>query len=90
MLVVHSPDANWLRGPHAKLARGLLAALGMHESDVRGEARPGAPAIAFGIDTPGALRLPALEALRDARAKRASWPALRALRRRLRDADTRG
>jgi hypothetical protein len=90
VLVVLSPDANWLRGPHAKLARGLLAALGVPESDVRGEPVPGAPMLAFGLDTPDALRAPPLQALRDARAKRALWPALRALRRRLRDADARG
>jgi hypothetical protein len=90
VLVVLSPDANWLRGPHAKLARSLLAALGVPESDVRGEPVPGAPMLTFGLDTPDALRAPPLQALRDARAKRALWPALRALRRRLRDADARG
>ena len=90
VLVVLSPDANWLRGPHARLARGVLAAVGIPESDVRGEPLPGAPALAFGIDAPDAVRAPTLEALRDARAKRALWPALRALRRRLRDADARG
>lgn len=85
MLVVLSPDANWLRGPNAKLARGVLAALGVKEADVRGEPHPGAPALCFGRETPGAVHAPALEALRDARAKRALWPALRALRRRLRE-----
>ena len=89
LLVVLAPDSNWLRGPHAKLARGVLAALGIDPSNVRGEPIPGAPALAFGIDAPDALRAPSLDALRDARAKRALWPALRGLRRRLRDADAR-
>lgn len=83
VLVVLSPEANWLRGPNAKLARGLLAALGVKEDEVRGEPHPGAPALCFGRETPGAVHAPALAMLRDARAKRALWPALRALRRQL-------
>ena len=87
-LVMLAPDAALLRGPQAGLARALLAALGVHEAEVRGEATPGVPSIVFGDaspDTGEALRAPALATLRDARAKRALWPALRALRRRLRD-----
>ena len=87
-LVMLAPDAALLRGPQAALARALLAALGIHEAEVRGEPTPGVPAIVFGdaiVDAGDALRAPALSALRDARAKRALWPALRVLRRRLRD-----
>ena len=87
-LVMLAPDAALLRGPQAGLARALLAALGVHEAEVRGEPTPGVPAIVFGdaiADAGDALRAPALSALRDARAKRALWPALRVLRRRLRD-----
>jgi hypothetical protein len=87
--VMLAPDAGVLRGPQAALARALLAALGVHEAEVRGEATPGLPAILFGdagIDSGDALRAPSLAALRDGRAKRALWPALRALRKRLRGA----
>jgi len=72
-----------LRGPHAALVRSLLRALRVQESDIRGEPHEGIPAIAFGHDAPGALRAPGLAELRTGRAKRALWPTLRALKKRL-------
>lgn len=86
VLVVLSPESNWLRGPYAKLARSLLAALGMKEDDIRGEPHAGMPTLCFGRETPGAIHAPALAALRNAQAKRALWPVLRALRKQLRTA----
>ena len=86
-LVMLAPDAALLRGPQAALARALLAALGVHEAEVRGEPTPGVPSIVFGALPDGAtdtLQAPALADLRAAGAKRALWPALRSLRRRLR------
>lgn len=45
------------------------------------------PVLAFGIGAPdGAVRLPALEKLRNPLEKRIAWPILRGLRRRLRRA----
>ena len=90
VLVMLSPEANLLRGPHAALVRALLKALGVNEDDVRGEPVPGAPTLAFGLAAAGATCAPALDALRSGAAKRALWPALRALRARLRAADARG
>lgn len=72
------------------LLRSLLAALGVDAAQV--SASPGFEGIvlAFGDPVAGAsLQAPALTQLADARAKRALWPQVRALRRRLQGDDGR-
>ncbi|MBB5208675.1 hypothetical protein [Chiayiivirga flava] len=69
-----------------RLLRQIVQALGVSVAEVRFEAEPGMPVIALGVaagDT--AIAMPSLQQLRTADAKRAAWPALRRLRRRLRD-----
>ncbi len=82
-LVLIASEPNALRGPRAALLRSVLAALGVRESEVRGEACDGVPTLAFGVDVDGAVRGPTLAELHGARAKRELWPALRRLRRQL-------
>lgn len=72
-------------GPHGRLLRAVVQALGVAAAEASFDARDGVPAIAFGaaaIDA--AVVAPALSELRGAQAKRAAWPALRRLRRTLR------
>lgn len=71
-----------------QLVKHLVRALGLRPEQVAMGGDPAAAAItlAFGPGAPAtAVRLPALDALRDALGKRAAWPTLRALRRRLRE-----
>lgn len=66
------------------LLRAVVTALGLQPSDLRHSATPGVPVLAFGGEAGTAdYLLPSLERLRSASGKRAAWPTLRALRRRL-------
>ncbi len=83
-LIVRHADARAATGTHAALMRAILAALGLRETDTTPHAVDELPTLAFGNDgAEASVVAPALEMLRDARAKRALWPALRSLRRRL-------
>jgi hypothetical protein len=68
-----------------RLLCGIVAALGVPPADVASGPAPGGITLQIGAGDPvaGAFALPELASLRDARAKRALWPALRALRRHL-------
>src|SRR5690606_10359975 len=69
-----------------RLLAALLRALGIAPEQVSARADAALPLLVFGDGgDPGAdgVRAPALPQLRDAAAKRALWPALRRLRRRL-------
>lgn len=72
-------------GAQERLLRQIVQALGVALAEARFEAEAGVPTVAFGATSGDALAMPALHELRTARAKRAAWPALRRLRRRLRD-----
>jgi hypothetical protein len=68
------------------IVRGILAALGLRAAQVATDPRADVPVLALGEPAPaGSIRLPSPAGLRDARAKRAAWPLLRSLRRRLQD-----
>lgn len=69
---------------HQRLLRAIALAAGVSPAQLAHEAREGLPMIAFGLDASHAIAAPAPAALRNARAKRALWPALRRLRRTLR------
>lgn len=84
-LPTHEGDP--FRGPHERLLRQLLCALGLTSEQVvldvpdAGDVRP---VLAFGPGgPPGAVQLPALVNLREPLEKRIAWPALRRLRRHL-------
>ena len=82
-------ESDPLAGTHAALLRGLLRALAVTPDEVCFETRDALPVLAFDdAGNPARVHAPALAALRDARAKRALWPALRRLRRDLRGAAT--
>lgn len=68
-----------------RLPRAVIAALGLRPEQVSAEHVVGRPSLAFGAGTDAAdtLRAPTLAELRDPASKRALWPALRRLRRRL-------
>ena len=76
-----------LKGSDAQLLRYLLRSLELDFEQVTtlsGENDKALPVLAFGADAPaGAVRLPALEKLRNPLEKRIAWPVLRGLRRRL-------
>jgi hypothetical protein len=73
-------------GEPEALVRGILAALGLRAGEVASAPGAGVPVLAFGDPAPaGSIRLPRLAELREAHAKRAAWPLLRRLRRRLQD-----
>lgn len=84
LLVQGGADA--LRGEHGARVGALLAALGVGRDEVGFEFDASLPSLALGPHPEAAhaaLQAPAPASLRDARSKRALWPALRALRRRL-------
>jgi hypothetical protein len=80
-----------LAGKHAGRLRSLIAALGLCEDDVAFEPGSAPCVLAFGQPPPTTVtnlcQLPTLEQLADAQAKRAAWPRLRELRRRLQNDD---
>lgn len=79
--LVGLPDA-----ADAPLLRALLAALGIDAAQVTTSSGSDDIVLAFGEPVAGAaLQAPALAQLADARAKRALWVQVRALRRRLQD-----
>ena len=79
-------DADPLAGEHAALLGGVVRALGLHLADVCFDPREALPVLAFdSADAPAQVHAPALSALRGACAKRALWPALRRLRRSVRE-----
>lgn len=87
-LVVAGLETGALEGGEgAALFGALLATLGLSRAQVTVELRPGLPLLAFG-DGGGAdaIRIAPLAHLRQPHEKRAAWPALRALRARLRGA----
>lgn len=67
------------------LPRAVIAALGLQPDEVSAEPHVGRPLLCFGAGTDAAnsVSVPALAELRDPARKRALWPALRRLRRRL-------
>lgn len=72
-------------GPHARLLRALVRAVGVVEAEVRFDASEAAlPAIVLAAHGDDVLAASPAD-LRSARAKRAAWPQLRRLRRRLRE-----
>jgi hypothetical protein len=88
-LVFATGDAGGFDGPHAGLLRQLALALGLEPAGVAcGEPREDLPCVCFGAP-PGAagdvVLAPPLATLRaSAAARRALWPLLRPLARRLR------
>lgn len=87
-LVIATGEAEPLAGRHAALLRHVLRALAIEESAVAWAATTGIPVLAFGAapgDAVDAVLAPPLATLRaSGAARRSLWPALRALRRRLR------
>ncbi|MCX7562718.1 hypothetical protein OS176_04030 [Xanthomonadaceae bacterium XH05] len=75
-------------GPHARLLTQILKSIGVRPEQILMARQPedgGAPLLAFGAGAPKeAIRLAALDKLRDPIEKRVAWPVLRSLRRRLR------
>jgi hypothetical protein len=66
------------------LLRAIVAALGLRESETTRQTDGGLPTLTFGDEgIEGSAVAPALDTLRDPRAKRALWPMLRRLRRHL-------
>jgi len=87
-LAIVTGEAEPLAGRHAALLRHVLRALTLDDESVAWESRVGIPLLAFGAapgDAPDAVLAPPLATLRaSGAARRALWPAMRSLRRRLR------
>ena len=73
-------------GEGAALLAAILATLGLRREEISLDAIDGVPALAFGMDgAAGVTRIATLPQLREPHEKRAAWPALRRLRRELRN-----
>lgn len=85
-LVVRGADEAFDGGEGAGLFGAVLALLGLERQDVSTKPADGVPVLAFGAGQDATTCIAALRQLREAHEKRAAWPALRSLRRRLRGA----